>query len=198
MELGELDRNRRPRAGISRRRMLAGVITLAGSAALAACGPEAANAPGGQGAPGGTAGAGTSGTPAAGNAPAAPADQQGLHLNLGAEPDSVDPQKASFIGEIACIMRVFSNLLTFDDKSNLVPEMAEKMPAVSPDGKVLTFTLKQGLKYSDGKPLTAKDFEFGWKRHLDPRTLGEYAFTGFIIEGAEEFNSSKETDPAKL
>jgi oligopeptide transport system substrate-binding protein len=183
-----------PAKSHSRRHVLAGALGLLGVIAAAACGPGEGGAPGaggtstGGGAPGATAGAGN----------VAPAEQQVLHLNLGAEPDTIDPQKASFVGEISVIMRVFSNLLTFDEKGNLVPEMAEKMPAVSSDGKTITFTLRSGLTYSDGRPLTARDFEYGWKRHLDPRTGGEYAFTGYIIEGAEELNSSKETDPAKL
>ena len=175
----------------SRRALLATAAGLTGAGALAACGPS--------GQPSAGSPSGTGDTPAsAANGQAAPPDQQVIHLNQGSEPDTIDPQKASFVGEIAIAMRVFANLLTFDGKGNLVPSTAEKMPAVSQDGKTLTFTLRNGLKYSDGKPLTASDFEYGWKRHLDPRTKGEYAFTGFILEGAEEFNSSKATDDATL
>lgn len=117
-----------------------------------------------------------------------------LKINLGNEPDTIDPQKASFVGEISVIMRVFSNLLTFDDKGQLVPEMAAAMPKVSSDGKTYTFTLKDGLKYSDGKPLTAQNFEYAWKRHMDPTVAGEYAFTGYAIAGAQEYNTA---DPKK-
>ncbi len=180
-----------PSATRTRRWMLTTAGLIGGTGLFAACGAPSA---GGPGAPSG--GAPAQGTGAAQAGPAA--EQQIIHLNQGSEPDTIDPQKMSFLGEIAMGMRVFSNLLTFNAKSELVPEMAEKMPTVSSDGKTMTFTLRSGLKYSDGKPLTAKDFEYGWKRHVDPRTAGEYAFTGFIIEGAEAFNSSKETDPAKL
>ena len=178
-------------------------VLLAGASAvaLAACGPNASGT-------GGTAGTGTGTSGQTGQpgqtgqgtqqATGTLADKQTIFLNMGAEPDTVDPQKASFVGEIGVIMRVFSNLLTFNDKGELVPEMAEKMPTVSSDGKTMTFTLKSGLKYSDGRALTAKDFEYGWKRHLDPRTKGEYAFTGYAIEGAEELNESKATDDASL
>ncbi|MBI3972645.1 MAG: peptide ABC transporter substrate-binding protein [Chloroflexi bacterium] len=181
METTEQARRRRT-GRLSRRWLLgagASLAGLAGSLALAACGPE-----GLVGAPR----AGTTGGAATG--PAAPSEEQVLRLNLGSEPDTIDPQKASFVQEITVIMRVFSNLLRFDEKGELQPEIAEKMPVVSQDGKTLTFTLRPGLKYSDGRPLTAKDFEYGWKRHLDPRTKGEYAFTGFIIEGAQELNGA--------
>ncbi len=172
-------------AGLTRRRVILGTAAgLTVTGLTTHCRPTL---PGGPGT--------SAGTPAA---QGPPAEQQVLHLNLGSEPDTIDPQKASFVREITVIMRVFSNLLTFNEKGELVPEMAERMPTVSQDGKVLTVTLKPGLKYSDGRPLTAQDFEYGWKRHLDPRTKGEYAFTGFIIEGAEEFNTSKETDDARL
>src|SRR5438270_1965807 len=115
---------------------------------------------------------------------------QVMRLNLGNEPDTIDPQKASFVGEISVIMKVFSNLLTFDSNGQLIPEMAAAMPTTSADGKTITFKLKPGLKYSDGKALTAKDFEYGWKRHLDPNVAGEYAFTGYIIKGGEDYNSA--------
>ena len=122
------------------------------------------------------------------------ADKQTLTTNKGSEPNTIDPQKASWTGEVTTVMRVFENLLTFDSKGNLIPAAAEKY-TISPDGKVYTFTLRQGLKYSDGQPLTAKNFEYGWKRHLDPNVAGDYAFTGYEIVGAEEYNTA---DPKKL
>jgi len=122
------------------------------------------------------------------------ADKQTLTTSKGSEPNTIDPQKASWAEEITTIMRVFENLLTFDTKGNLVPAAAEKY-TISPDGKVYTFTLRKGLKYSDGQPLTAKNFEYGWKRHLDPAVAGGYALTGYEIVGAEEYNTA---DPKKL
>ncbi|MGH2368745.1 MAG: peptide ABC transporter substrate-binding protein, partial [Chloroflexota bacterium] len=141
---------------------------------------------------------GTAQTPGRGDPAGVPAERQIIRLNLGAEPGTIDPQKVAYVGEIAIVMRLFSNLLAFDGKGHLVPEMAERLPAISADGKTLTFTLRRGLLYSDGHPLQAKDFEYGWKRHLDPRTAGEYAFTGYAIEGAEEFHSAGAADQATL
>jgi oligopeptide transport system substrate-binding protein len=115
---------------------------------------------------------------------------QVLRLNAGSEPDTIDPQKASFVGEIGVIMKVFSNLLTFDSNGNLIPEMAAALPTLSADGLVYTFKLKPGLKYSDGQPLTAKNFVYGWQRHCDPEVAGDYAFTGYAIVGCEAYNTA--------
>ena len=118
-----------------------------------------------------------------------------LRLNTGSEPDTIDPQKASFVTEIDKIMRVFRNLLQFDGNGNLVPDQAADMPALDEGGTLVTFTLRDDIFYSDGRPVTAHDFEYGWKRHLDPRTDGDYSFLGYIIIGGEEFNTA---DVAKV
>ncbi|MBI3971067.1 MAG: peptide ABC transporter substrate-binding protein [Chloroflexi bacterium] len=123
-------------------------------------------------------------------APAAQTQSGVLRLNQGSEPQTVDPQKASFVGEIGIIMRVFRNLLTFDKDQNLIPDQAADLPVVEDDGTTLTFTLKPDITFSDGVPVTAHHFEYGWKRHLDPLVAGDYAFTGYNIVGAEEYNTA--------
>jgi oligopeptide transport system substrate-binding protein len=120
-----------------------------------------------------------------------------LRLNAGSEPITIDPQLASFTNEIDKIMRVFRNLLRYDAAGQLIPDQAEAMPVVADGGRRLTFTLKPGLTYSDGRPLTAADFEYGWKRHLDPALGGQYAFAGYVVEGAEAYNTADaNTTPA--
>src|SRR5206468_57158 len=94
------------------------------------------------------AGALTLGAPAVA-AVAAPATQAAgntLRLNIGTDPESIDPQKASFVNEIEIIMRVYRNLLQFDANANLIPDQAADMPVVGDNGTTLTFTLKPGLK----------------------------------------------------
>lgn len=54
-----------------------------------------------------------------------------------------------------------------------------------------TFQLKKGALWSNGDPVTAHDFEFAWKRNLDPQTGSEYAYMLYFIKGAEEFNTGK-------
>ncbi|MGI8424899.1 MAG: peptide ABC transporter substrate-binding protein [Chloroflexota bacterium] len=113
-----------------------------------------------------------------------------LRVNLGSEPDSIDPGKASFVSEISVIMRVFRNLLMFDKDINIVPDQAAAMPTLDEGGAVLTFQLRDDITFSDGVPVTAQHFVDGWTRHLDPRTHGEYSFLGYIITGGEELNTA--------
>jgi oligopeptide transport system substrate-binding protein len=132
----------------------------------------------------------------------ADADPNGeLVTNMSSEPDTIDPQVESFVGEIGVTMKVYEALMTFDLKTGKpIPAAAKDQPKVSSDGKTYTYTLRDGLKYSDGKALGANDFKYGWQRLCDPATAGEYAFTGYIVAGCEAWNSMdpKKDDPAKL
>jgi len=130
------------------------------------------------------------------------ADPNGeLVTNMGSEPDNIDPQQSSFVQEIGVNMKVFEALMTFDIKTGKpIPAAATGQPKVSADGKTYTYTVRDGLKYSDGKALTANDFKYGWQRLCDPATAGQYAFTGYIVAGCGEWNGMdpKKDDPAKL
>ena len=123
-----------------------------------------------------------------------------LRINLGTEPGTLDPARVSFTHEIEVVMRVFRNLLQLDAAGNLVPDQAADLPAVTDGGTRLTFTLQPDLTYSDGAPLTAHDFEYAWKRHLDPAVASPYAFAGYAIGGAEAYNHAdpQQTSPDQL
>ena len=123
-------------------------------------------------------------------------DQNGeITTNAGSEPDTIDPQKESFVNEVAQTMMVFESLMSFDPKTlKPVPGAAKEAPKLSSDGLTYTFTLRDGLKYSDGSPVTAKDFQYGFTRTCDPAVAGEYAFTAYIIVGCEAWNTM---DPKK-
>ena len=130
------------------------------------------------------------------------ADPNGeLVTNMGSEPDTIDPQVESFVSEIGVTMKVFEPLMTAELKTGkVIPAAAKDQPKVSADGKTYTYTLRDGLKYSDGKAITPADFKYGWQRLCDPATAGDYAFTGYIVVGCEDWNSMdpKKDDPAKL
>lgn len=85
---------------------------------------------------------------------------------------------------------VYEPLLTFDPQSlRPIPGAAQALPEVSPDGLAVTFTLRDGLTYSDGAPLRAEDFVNGWTRLCDPNVSGEYAFLAYVISGCERWNN---------
>jgi len=120
---------------------------------------------------------------------AAPAEVQALRINLGSYPDSIDPQKASFVNEIAHLKMAYEGLTRLNDKLETVPGAAEKWE-YNGDATQLTFTLRQGLKYSDGSLLNAKRFEYSLLRNIDPATAGEYASITDEIKGAPEWRGA--------
>lgn len=120
-------------------------------------------------------------------APAAPS--QTLRVNLGSYPDTIDPQKSSFVNEIAHLKLMYEGLTRLDAKLETVPGSAEKWEYNS-DATELTFTLRPNLKYSDGSLLNAKRFEYSILRNIDPNTAGEYASITDDIAGAAEWRGA--------
>ncbi len=120
-------------------------------------------------------------------APAAPS--QTLRVNLGTYPDTIDPQKSSFVNEIAHLKLIYEGLTRLDANLETQPGAAEKWE-YNADATELTFTLRKGLKYSDGSILNAKRFEYSILRNIDPATAGEYAAITDDIAGAAEWRGA--------
>ncbi|MBV9168451.1 MAG: peptide ABC transporter substrate-binding protein [Chloroflexi bacterium] len=122
---------------------------------------------------------------------------QAITVNtLQGEPDNIDPNRSSFATEAAVIRQVFQPLLRFDQNLTPQPAAAESYD-VSPDGKTYTFHLRPDGRWSDGQPVTASQFEYSWKRILDPKLAAEYAsfFVDAGIVGADDYNSGRVTTP---
>ena len=168
---------------------------------LAACGgtapataPTAAEAPTAAAAPT-AAEAPTAAPEAGGSGP----DKDGyLRMAESVWPDQLDPQKSSFSNEIAVLILNYEGLTRFDKDLKTVPGAAEKWES-NKDGTEWTFMLRDGLKYSDGSPLTSKDFAEAIYHSLDPHNPGDYQQTFFMIKGAEDIiNTVIPTDEGKL
>jgi len=133
---------------------------------------------------------------------AAAVDPNGaFNTNMGSEPDTIDPQKESFVGEVGQTMMVFEALMALDPKTlKPIPGAAKDQPKISADGLSYTYTLRDGLKYSDGSPLTTANFVYAFTRLCDPNVAGDYAFTGYIIVGCEDYSNMdpKKATPAEL
>ncbi len=99
-----------------------------------------------------------------------------------ANPREYDPATTHGSGD----KRVFSGLVSFDPRLNLTPDLAETWD-VSPDGLVYTFHLRENAKFHDGRPVSAQDFVYAWKRALSPALASDTALTylGDIL-GARE------------
>ena len=107
-----------------------------------------------------------------------------------AEPGTLDPAKARGTHESWPLNHLFAGLTRVNKDGKVENVLADKIE-VSEDGKVYKVTLKDGLKWSDGNPVTAEDFEFSWKRVLDPKLESQYAYQLYYLAGAEDYNKGK-------
>lgn len=96
-----------------------------------------------------------------------------LAVQVGPDPETIDPALNSAADSANMIMHAFETLLIVDKDNKIVPGQAESYE-VSDDGLTYTFHLRDGLKWSDGTPLTANDFVFSWKRLSDPNVAAPY------------------------
>jgi oligopeptide transport system substrate-binding protein len=133
----------------------------------------------------GSTGAATEGT--------AEAAEQVITVNWGTEPPSLDPGLASDVTSANILLNIMDPLVVLDDDLNPVPNAAESIER-SEDGLTVTFKLRDDLKWTNGDPVTAEDYEWSWKRTVSPELGADYAYQFYGIEGAQEYNSC---DPKK-
>lgn len=121
-----------------------------------------------------------------------------FRFDSGAEPQSLDPQIATTVDASNTLMQLFEGLVMPDEKTvRVVSGVAEKWE-ISPDGKIYTFHLRKDAKWSDGKPVTAYDFEYAWERALNPKTGSEQASRLQYIKNAKDYLAGKLKDPKML
>ncbi|MDX2144022.1 MAG: peptide ABC transporter substrate-binding protein [Rhodospirillaceae bacterium] len=107
-----------------------------------------------------------------------------------AEPDTLDPHKSSGNTASIVLADLMLGLMTSDPAGDVTLGAAEKVD-ISPDGLVYTFTLRPGLAWSDGTPLTAEDFVYSFRRVQDPATAFRYAQWMWAVKNAEAINRGK-------
>ena len=111
-------------------------------------------------------------------------------LNIVTEPSSIDPQITTDIPGGTVDELILEGLLRKDKTGKSVAGIAEKWEK-SKDGLVWTFHLRDGVKWSNGDPVTANDFKAGWIRGLNPDTAGSNASMLFVIKNGEKYNAKK-------
>ena len=99
-----------------------------------------------------------------------------LVVQVGPTPETLDPALNSAVDGANTILHLYEGLLVVDQNGELAPGQAEEWET-SEDGLTWTFTLRDGLKWSDGSDLTAEDFVYSWKRICDPEVAAPYAET---------------------
>ena len=118
----------------------------------------------------------------------------GFTVQYGPNPETLDPALNSSIDGANTLITVFEPLLLIDENNEVIPGQAESY-TVSDDGLVWTFTMRDGLKWSDGSDLTAKDFEYSFKRLAAPDTAAPYAETVVgMIDGYKDAIGNPDAD----
>lgn len=157
---------------ISRRNFLKVAGVSAAALGLAACGGSKSGSTATSGSAAGSTAGGT--------------NTAGFTVQYGSNPETLDPALNSAIDGANTIITIFEPLLLINENNEVIGGQAESWEA-SEDGLTWTFTMRDGLKWSDGTDLNAKDFEYSFKRMVDPNTAAPYAETCLgMIDGFEE------------
>ena len=113
-----------------------------------------------------------------------------LKFSISAEPETLDPGMNNYTNSSTVLQNLFMGLYQVGPDGALTNGCAESY-TMSEDGLTYTFTLKDGLKWSDGSDLTAGDFEYAWKRALAPDTASPGAWYLYYIKNGEQYNSGE-------
>src|SRR5437773_6465645 len=110
-----------------------------------------------------------------------------------------DPTSHDFNKDLYCngVPALFAGLMKFNADHQSVLYVASKVSS-NPDGSQWIFTIRKDSKWSDGSPCTARDFEWSWKRQLDPASAAPYAAFLYDIKNAQAFNKKELTDPSQV
>ena len=128
-----------------------------------------------------------------------------INVCIASEPDTLDPALNSAVDGATMIAHLFAGLSTWAQDENgalvIVPACATELPAavINEDGTATyTYTLVDGLKWSDGKDLTAKDFEFAWKRASSEALGADYGYMFEVVKGYPNDLAVEATDDKTL
>ena len=125
---------------------------------------------------------------------AADAEPTNVTIQIGPNPETLDPALNSAVDGGNMLLTLFENLLIVGEDGSIAPGQAESY-TVSEDGLVWTFTMRDGLKWSDGTDLTAKDYEYSFKRVVDPEVAAPYGETVLgMVAGYNDVVETGDTD----
>lgn len=123
-----------------------------------------------------------------------------ISVSIASEPDTIDPALNSAVDGATLLVHLFSGLAKWEENAEgnleIVADAAESLPegVVNEDGTVTyTYKLRDGLKWSDGKDLTASDFVFAWNRAASPALGSDYGYMFEVISGYAEVAETVES-----
>lgn len=117
--------------------------------------------------------------------PGVDAAAQRIRIVLKSEPPNLNSVRATDVVSSFVLNHIMEGLLQYDARNELIAGVAERWQ-LRDDGA--TFWLRRDARWSDGKPVTARDFVFAWQRVVDPVSVSQYAFALFPIANAERIN----------
>ena len=111
-----------------------------------------------------------------------------IKIYIKQEPPDLNAMRATDAVSFQVLGHTMEGLTTFDKRGRMTAGVAEKWEI---NDKGATFYLRKNAKWSDGKPVTAKDFVTAWRNVVDPKTASQYAFIMYPIKNAEAINQGK-------
>lgn len=120
-----------------------------------------------------------------------------LRVACATPPGQPDPRRSYALFDIQLQMALFDRLVERWSEAAIVPSLAKRWE-VSADGLRYLFHLREGLAWSDGTPLTARDIEFGVKSVLDPRRPGISAAIYYVLENGQDYAQGRNTDADRI
>lgn len=128
-----------------------------------------------------------------------------LAVCLASEPDTLDPALNSSVDGATLVSHLFSGMAKWEmdpsGKLKIVPDAVKELVkgVVNDDGTVTyTYTLRDNLKWSDGKDVTAEDFVFSWQRAASVELGADYGYMFEVIDGYDEITAENPSPDAKL
>lgn len=115
-----------------------------------------------------------------------------ISLNASMEPTGLNTLTSTYSIEFALFKHMYENLVTLDDDDNTVPGAAESWD-YDEDTLTYTFHLRKDGVWTNGDPVTAKDFEFAWSQALNPDVASDYAYFLYFIKNAEKYFNGEVT-----
>jgi len=114
---------------------------------------------------------------------------QTVRLNIGQEPQALDPRKARHLGSLTIVHMLFEGLTRLDSKGKTQLGLAKRVE-MSPDAKSYTFYLREAL-WTNGEHVKASDFVYAWKKLLSPDFPSDTAFHLYVLKNAKAAKEGK-------
>lgn len=120
-----------------------------------------------------------------------------LHLRLKDDPSSLDPAHIVDVPGGALAAKIYNGLVRFDRDAKIIPDLASRWD-ISEDGRTYRFHLREGVKFTNGRAVTAEDVVYSLRRILDPEINSPRSWLLESVKGADAFMSGESDELAGI